>query len=188
MNATVQLPLRMSWQISEQLNPAQVSSLPSQYRVRKWVQMTLQIVLPVKQKVAAHAITIRWCGTSESRRLNRQFRHKDYATNVLSFSEHSDVAATVNLNSRPQLTVKKIPKLPKALAGELLICWPVLQREAKLAKISIQDHAAHLVIHGTLHLLGFDHEKKTDAMAMEALEVAILKQLAITNPYQNINF
>ena len=99
-------------------------------------------------------LTIRVVGSAESRRLNRQFRGKDKPTNVLSFD-----------------------------GGDLAICAPVVAREAREQGKAPSAHWAHMVVHGVLHLLGYDHENDRDAGRMEARETRILAQLGMPNPY-----
>ncbi|MCK9537864.1 MAG: rRNA maturation RNase YbeY [Dokdonella sp.] len=96
---------------------------------------------------------------------NREFRGRDYATNVLSFP----CAAA--------------PGVPSGLLGDLVICAPVVAREARAQAKRPRDHYAHLAIHGTLHLLGHDHAERAEAEAMEALERSILASLGIADPY-----
>ena len=105
----------------------------------------------------------------EGRRFNREFRHKDYATNVLSFP------------------FEPLPEQKSALLGDLVICAPVVAREAVEQGKRPRDHWAHLTIHGVLHLLGHDHETQAQARAMEALEIRILAGLGIRNAYESIN-
>ena len=102
---------------------------------------------------------------TEGRRFNREFRHKDYATNVLSFP------------------YQPMPRERSALLGDLVICAPVVAREAAEQGKPLREHYAHLTIHGVLHLLGHDHEKPAEARRMEALEVRILAALGIPDPY-----
>jgi probable rRNA maturation factor len=99
-------------------------------------------------------VNLRIVGEAEGRRLNRTFRKKDYATNVLSFH-----------------------------TGDVVLCHPVIRREARAQGKSIAAHYAHLVVHGCLHLRGYDHEKKRDAARMEAREIRLLRRGGIGNPY-----
>ena len=99
------------------------------------------------------------------RRYNNEFRGRDYATNVLSFP------------------YEPAPGEPVGLLGDLVICAPVVAREALEQGKSTRDHFAHLTIHGVLHLLGHDHENDSDAEKMEALERTILASLGIADPY-----
>ncbi|HZW50414.1 MAG TPA: rRNA maturation RNase YbeY [Rudaea sp.] len=105
------------------------------------------------------------------RRFNRQYRHKDYATNVLSFSWEPEPGAAQQSKSA-------------ALLGDLVICAPVVAREAAEQGKRPREHWAHLTIHGVLHLLGHDHETPAEARRMEALEIRILAGLGIRNPYE----
>lgn len=108
--------------------------------------------------------TVRLVGTAEGRKLNRTFRGKDYATNVLTFNYPSSESDEV--------------------VADLVICLPVVVKEAKTQKKTFIDHFSHLLIHGALHAQGFDHEDDIEAEAMESLEIAILHQIGIQNPYQ----
>ena len=101
-------------------------------------------------------------GEAEGRRLNREFRGKDYATNVLSFVYDN---------------------APRKLAGDLVICAPVVAREARAQGKRVEAHYAHLFVHGLLHLAGFAHEKAADAIRMEKRERAILRRLGFPDPY-----
>jgi probable rRNA maturation factor len=107
------------------------------------------------------AVTLRFVGTREGATLNGIYRGKDYATNVLTFVY--DEAAS--------------------LAGDIVLCAPVLRREAKDQRKTFGDHCAHLVVHGMLHLQGYDHERPRAAQAMEARERSILAALGIGDPY-----
>lgn len=112
--------------------------------------------------------------SGEGKTLNHDYRGKDYATNVLSFP--SDLPAEI------------IPELDEYPLGELIICLPVVIREAKEQGKTPQHHFTHLLVHGCLHLLGYDHElsdtvTEQDAADMEAIEVAVLSKLEIANPY-----
>ena len=105
-------------------------------------------------------------GAAEGRRYNREFRHRDYATNVLSFP------------------YEPLPGEKSNLLGDLVICAPVVAREAAEQTKRPRDHWAHLTIHGVLHLLGHDHETDAQARKMEALETRILASFGIANPYE----
>ncbi len=107
----------------------------------------------------------------ESQQLNLQYREKDKPTNVLSFP--SDIPEEV------------LPMLDALPLGDLVICIPVVLQEALEQKKTAQNHFAHLLVHGVLHLLGYDHETSDeDAEEMEGLEIEILAKLNISNPYQ----
>ncbi len=110
-------------------------------------------------------LSIRLVDEAESQALNGQYRGKDAPTNVLSFP--ADLP----------------PELELPLLGDLVICKQLVEREAVEQNKPIMHHWAHLVIHGTLHLLGFDHIDDDEAEEMEAREIALLKQLDIPNPY-----
>jgi probable rRNA maturation factor len=112
-----------------------------------------------RRKSDAAELAIRIVGAAESRRLNRTWRGKDKPTNVLSFAGEAP------------------------LLGDLAICAPVVAREAREQSKTPAAHWAHMVVHGVLHLLGYDHENDRDAERMEAREVKILAQLGMPNPY-----
>ena len=137
------------------------TSLPSPVSFRRWVEAALH---GAKRRKPAE-LAIRIVGTDEGLALNRNYRGKDYATNVLSFP------------------VKLPPGVKLPLIGDLAICAPVVLREAAEQGKVPRDHWAHLTIHGVLHLLGYDHIQDSEAEAMEALETRILAGLGIADPY-----
>ena len=110
-------------------------------------------------------LTLRIVGRPEGQRLNHEFRNIDRPTNVLSFPFESP------------------PGIELPLLGDVVICAPVVSREAKEQGKSICAHYAHMVVHGVLHLRGFDHERDSDARAMESVEVELLRRLGFDNPY-----
>ncbi|HVF35459.1 MAG TPA: rRNA maturation RNase YbeY [Candidatus Saccharimonadia bacterium] len=110
-------------------------------------------------------VSIRITDVAEGRALNLRYRHKDYATNVLSFVAQYPDGVGANL------------------LGDLVICAPVVSREAKDQGKRVEHHWAHLTVHGVLHLLGFDHETVAEARAMEAVERQVLEKLGIPDPY-----
>lgn len=114
-------------------------------------------------------LSIRIVDEPEARRFNRDYRSKDYATNVLSF---------------PADLPEGLPaEVRQSQLGDLLICAPVVIREARQRRRSEADHWAHLTIHGVLHLLGYDHENDAGAAIMESMETEILKTLGVPDPY-----
>jgi probable rRNA maturation factor len=124
-------------------------------------------------------LTIRIVGAAESRALNRTWRGRDKPTNVLSFGTgHSHSS---HLRSSPERTNGWNGKV--RYLGDLAICAPVVAREAREQGKPARDHWAHMVVHGVLHLMGYDHERAREAAVMEKREVNILGQLGISNPY-----
>ncbi|AOS95551.1 Endoribonuclease YbeY [Microbulbifer aggregans] len=136
------------------------TNLPSDEQIHHWVQAAL----------GAHReeaeLSVRIVDEDESQQLNRDYRGKDKPTNVLSFP--ADLPADVEL----------------PLLGDLVICAPVVTREAREQHKATSAHWAHMVVHGTLHLLGYDHIEDADAELMEGLEVKVLAGLGIADPYQ----
>ena len=126
--------------------------LPSRQRMRAWAKATL---------LTDAQVTLRLVGAREGRELNRNFRGRDYATNVLTFA-YPDLAP---------------------LSGDIVLCVPVVAQEARTQRKPVEAHYAHLVVHGMLHLQGFDHENNEDAKAMEALEAEIVMKLGYAHPY-----
>lgn len=143
--AVRRLSLSVQYAVSEE-------GLPSRVQVRRW----LQACTPGMAQV-----TVRFVDGTEGRRLNADYRGKDYATNVLSFSY----------------------AMPPALEGDLLVCTPVVRREAAEQGIRAQAHFAHLVVHGMLHLQGYDHNSDADAAVMENKEREVLAKLGYPDPY-----
>lgn len=113
----------------------------------------------------ASELVIRVVDANESQKLNKTFRDKDYPTNVLSFP--ADI---------------QLPEGPPIL-GDIAICLPVVKREADEQSKRFDQHFAHMVVHGCLHLMGYDHEDEDDADQMEAKEIGILENLGYPNPY-----
>jgi probable rRNA maturation factor len=137
------------------------AGVPSSTSFRRWVAAALAGA----RRKRATELSVRIVDEIEGRALNLDYRGRDYATNVLSFP--------VDL---PQ-------GIALPLIGDIVLCAPVVTREAREQGKAQRDHYAHLTVHGVLHLLGFDHESDSGAMCMETLEVRILSGLGIGNPY-----
>ena len=122
-------------------------------RIRRWAQGALQ---------RDAQLTIRFVGSREGRRLNNEFRGRDYATNVLTFPYHSS---------------------GERICADIVLCMPVVRREARAQRKSPGAHLAHLVVHGVLHACGHDHMLPGQAARMEAAEVALLARFRIADPW-----
>jgi probable rRNA maturation factor len=136
------------------------SGLPSVAKFRHWARTALA----GRRREAELAIRV--VDAAESQALNRRYRAKDKPTNVLSFPAELP------------------PELELPLLGDLVICREVVEAEAEEQGKPVEAHWAHMVIHGTLHLLGLDHETEAEAEAMEAIEVELLAELGWPDPYQ----
>ena len=141
----------------------EASGLPSEADLQQWVERVLNEVEPGREEAQ---LTIRITDEAEIQELNRTYRHKDKPTNVLSFP------------------FEQPPGLEIPLLGDIIVCSAVVEREAAEQGKPLQAHWAHMVIHGTLHLLGFDHIEDAEAEEMEGLEIALLAGLGYANPYQ----
>lgn len=135
--------------------------LPAARSFRTWIELALA---GAKRRRATE-INVLITDSDTGRALNRDYRGKDYATNVLSFPTELP------------------PGVKSALIGDLAICAPVVAREAEAQGKCLRDHYAHMIIHGTLHLLGFDHIDEREALHMEALETKLLASIGIADPY-----
>lgn len=142
------------------LQAASGRPLPAESDFRRWCELAL------RQRSADSELTIRLVDEAEGRELNRTWRHKDYPTNVLSFP--ADIPDGL---------------LDIPLLGDLVICVPVVEREAAEQGKAPDAHWAHLVIHGCLHLLGYDHIEDDEAEEMESLERDLLAELGYPDPY-----
>lgn len=143
-----------------------VASVPDESEILSWVAEVIS-ELAVERECE---MSIRIVDEEEGRELNKQYRDMDKATNVLSFPADSDTLG------------KLPPDLPCSL-GDIVICGPIVEREAAAQHKDASAHWAHLLVHGTLHLLGYDHEADAEAMAMEAIETRILKRRGVRDPY-----
>lgn len=122
------------------------------HRVARWLRAALQC--PAE-------MTVRIVGREEGRALNRDYRHRDYATNVLTFAYQSE----------------------PVVVADLVLCAPVLADEARVQKIDLTAHYAHLLVHGALHAQGLDHERAAEARRMQAVESRVMQALGFPDPY-----
>jgi probable rRNA maturation factor len=149
---TVPTPLDLELEVQKELSKEEKADVPSKADIRRWVLAALE---------TDAEITIRFVGEEEGKELNAEYRGKDSATNVLSFSY----------------------SLEPLVTGDLVLSWPVVVREAQEQGKSVAEHLAHLIVHGTLHLQGWDHENDEDAADMEEREGEILAALGYEDPY-----
>lgn len=126
----------------------------SRANLRRWVQAA---------QLADAELTLRFVDADEGQELNRSYRGKDYATNVLTFAYAQDESDPVT--------------------GDIVLCCPVVEREANEQGLTLEAHYAHLIVHGVLHAQGYDHEEDDEAEEMEALETEILAGLGYADPY-----
>jgi probable rRNA maturation factor len=141
-------PLRLSVQ-----GQSRFKGLPARATLGRWLAAAL---------ARDAEVTLRFVGAAEGRRLNRRYRLKDYATNVLTF---------------------EYAQAPVILA-DIVLCVPVIRREAREQDKTLRDHLAHLIVHGALHAQGYEHDSTGRARRMEALEVRILARLGVADPYR----
>lgn len=134
--------------------------LPSATQLHQWLQLALQ------DRTADAELTLRIVDEAEITALNYRYRGKDGATNVLSFP------------------YQPLPGVESGLLGDIVICAPVVAREAVAQSRSLEEHWAHVTIHGVLHLLGHDHQQAEEAGQMERLEAQLLGQIGFADPYQ----
>lgn len=146
--------------VTVDLQIAYEGQVPEHSQFQQWVEIALQEVMEDCE------LSVRLVEDHESAELNSSYRGKTGSTNVLSFPFDSPV-----------------PIEPRLL-GDLIICVPVVEKEAREQNKQVDHHWAHMVVHGCLHLLGHDHIEDNDAEAMESLEIKILQALDINNPYQ----
>ncbi len=144
---------RPGLQLSLQFADARHREHLSRHRVARWIRAALE--------VPGH-IAVRIVGEEEGRALNRDYRGKDHATNVLTFDYAHE----------PEVE------------ADLVICAPVVAQEAKAQRIAIEAHYAHMIVHGTLHAQGYDHEAEDEAAVMEARESELMLALGFADPYR----
>ncbi|MDI3294629.1 rRNA maturation RNase YbeY [Janthinobacterium tructae] len=144
--------------LSVQYPDARLETLLTRPKVRRWVKAAL---------FAPAELTIRFVDAEEGRTLNRDYREKDYATNVLTFAYNEGEELSDDEPTR----------------ADIILCTDVLEKEAAEQKKSVEEHTAHLIVHGVLHAQGYDHMDDEEAAEMEGLETEILAKLGIADPY-----
>lgn len=139
---------------------------PSSREVGRWVRRA--VVGSGRALCGPQEVSVRVVDAEEMRALNRDFRQQDAVTNVLSFAA---------------MTPPGLPAEAPQLLGDIILCADRIHEEAVAQGKALDDHWAHLLVHGTLHLLGYDHETDAEAAAMEALETRILIENGLSDPY-----
>lgn len=135
---------------------------PDRFLIQRWVNLVL------KDFPEQTEICIRMVGPRESQLLNNRYRNRDKPTNILSFTS----------------TIPSSVQLERVLLGDLVVCTSIVNQEAKAQKKDNHAHWAHIIMHGVLHLLGYDHIKDDDAHVMESLEIKLLAELGYPDPYR----
>ena len=144
--------LTLSLQFGKIKNAEKHRAALPRHKVIRWIRNTLEV---------NGEVTVRIVDADEGQALNREYRQKDYATNVLTFDYTQDPVVT----------------------ADLVLCAPIVAQEAKEQKKTLEAHYAHLIVHGTLHAQGWDHELDEDAEVMELRETEIMARLGFKNPY-----
>ena len=150
MNITVDLQNRTSHE------------LPTLEDLERWV------AIAIEDKTKVQSVCLSVVEPDEIQSLNKQFRHKDKPTNVLSFPNQAPI------------------ELSDGFMGDMVVCAQILEQEAHQQNKDLVAHWAHMVIHSTLHLQGYDHRTEDDAFIMESKEITLMKELGFGNPYQEV--
>lgn len=161
-------------------NPNKFDELPELSSIQTWCEECIQKESAPKAFEDSFSIVIRVVDSVESADLNNDYRQKEGPTNVLSFPNEVP-EFMLNIEGAPEI------KEQNSHLGDLVICEPLVKKEALEQSKPIMAHWAHLIVHGMLHLQGFDHIDDVEAEQMEALEVVILEKFGFLNPYNNLN-
>ena len=150
------MPANKPLSLSVQFADRRLADRLTRTKIRRWIQAA---------QLAPAELTLRFVDAAEGRALNREYRGKDYATNVLTFA-YTEEGNDVDI-----------------VRADIVLCTDVLLKEAAEQGLSVEQHAAHLVVHGVLHAQGYDHDEDEDAAEMEQLETDILTRLGMPDPY-----
>ena len=153
------MPEKNKLSLSVQYPDPRLQTMITRPKLRRWVKAAL---------FAPAELTIRFVDADEGRTLNRDYRAKDYATNVLTFAYNDDADLPDDAPTQ----------------ADIILCTDVLEREAAEQQKTVELHTAHLIVHGVLHAQGYDHENDEEAAEMEGLETEILAALGMPDPYQ----
>lgn len=153
------MPTKPKLTLSVQHADTRLAEILKRADIRRWVQAA---------QFAPAEFTFRFVGEAEGRELNRDYRGKDYATNVLTFAYADGEEVSDD----------------DVVQADIVLCVDVLLKEAAESKIPVEQHAAHLIVHGVLHAQGYDHEDDDEAAEMEGLETEILAGLGMPDPYK----
>lgn len=172
-------------------NPYDYQEAPTQDELQHWANVAVHVIQTTTEVADNITFTLRIVDQDEGQQLNHEFRGKNYATNVLSFpcftDEYAPNILAADFNPDSAVSNEDIQDFTddcaKCYLGDLVICQPIMQQEAAQQGKSLNQHWAHLLIHGFLHLLGYDHQTDIEAQQMEQAEIAILQQLGFANPY-----
>jgi len=154
----------MIYPVTLQLFSSKIQNIPSDTKLKYWVSTALHHHFPATP-VEVHLNVV---DEAEIQKLNQTYRHKNKPTNVLAFP--SDLPKAI-FDEKP-------------LLGDIILCASIIEKESKEQNKSLDAHWAHIVIHGTLHLLGYDHVQDDEALIMENFEITLLKSLGFSNPYE----
>ncbi len=163
------MPTKNKLSLSVQFADRRLAAQVTRAQIRRWVQAAL---------LAPAELTIRFVDADEGRALNRDYRGKDYATNVLTFA-YDDVADEAH--SIDGTVIDDVPPVQ----ADIVLCTDALLQGAGERKLPLAQHAAHLIVHGVLHAQGYDHEDDDEAAEMEQLETEILAGLGMPDPYSD---
>ena len=160
LGAPEQIDVLLDRQVSDELEDIQ---LPTEDDIEHWLTQVF-----AHEGITEKEITVRFVDTNESQMLNNTYRSKDKPTNVLSFPFEAP------------------PGIDVPLLGDLVVCQAIIEKEAQQQNKQLHSHYAHMIVHGCLHLLGYDHIEDDEAEHMESIEIALLANLNIDDPYQEL--